>query len=307
MRTLIIGSGFAGRALAQRITDAGGEAVLASRRRPHHLGIGTGRPPTWTRLDVTDRDACQRTLRQTGADAVVLVHGPSDVTWCEAHPAKALSGHVTAARHIAQLLDGRRVVLVSTDNVFDGAAPRRDEDAETAPANAYGRAKLAAEQALREVPNATVLRVSLIYGWEPADGVKWLNFFASCAHRLRAGQPVTAPMDQWTTPVLLADMSAVTAAVVTGRGPPLLHLGGPDRVSRAAWAAIIAQQMGAPGDLVVPEPRAAGRYADRPANTGLSSRLLATHPITAGIPVRGVREGTRLLLDWMAQLPGARL
>jgi dTDP-4-dehydrorhamnose reductase len=297
MRTLIIGSGFVGRALAERITDLGGDAVLASRRPPGEPA-GPGGPVAWTPLDVTDRDACIRTVAETGADTIVLVHGPSDVTWCEQHPAEALRGHATAAEHIAHAADGRRTVLISTDNVFDGTEPSPHEDTPTHPANGYGRAKLAAERILTQQADTTVLRVSLIYGWEPAGSEKWLNFFASCAHRLRSGQPVEVPFDQWTTPVLLDDVTAVAAAVAAAPAPPaLLHLGGPDRISRADWAAVIAEYLGVEPDLVVPVPRAAGRYADRPRNTCLSSTLLADDPCTAAIRIRGVREGTRALLE----------
>src|SRR5262249_46074601 len=151
------------------------------------------------------------------------------------------AGHTAAAGHVAALAGDRRVVLISTDNVFDGTTETYDESAPTNPPNAYGRAKLAAERALGDVADATVLRISLIYGWEPAESTKWLNFFASCAHRLRVGQTVTVPRDQWTTPVLVDDVAAVTEAVVGATGLPLLHLGGPERVSRAEWARVIAE------------------------------------------------------------------
>jgi len=291
MRTLVIGSGFVGSALASDITRAGGEVVLASRSRPR------GGSPLWTALDVTDPDACARVVAGSRCDTIVLVHGPSDVTWCQRHPAQARRGHETAARHVAQAAGGRRIVLISTDNVFDGVRQWPDEHTEPHPANAYGRAKLAAEQVLRRHANVVVLRVSLIYGWDAADSPKWLNFFASCAHRLRAGETVTAPTDQWTTPVMVDDVTAVTTALLAvSSPPPLLHLGGPERISREDWAAVIAESLGTPTELIVPEPRAAGRYADRPANSCLSSTVLGTHPSTRAIRVRGVREGTNLLV-----------
>jgi dTDP-4-dehydrorhamnose reductase len=188
--------------------------------------------------------------------------------------------------------------MISTDNVFDGTAAAPDEDTPTKPGNAYGIAKLAAEQAIGLAPNATSLRVSLIYGWEPADSTKWLNFFASCAHRLSVGESITVPYDQWTTPVLLDDVTTVTAALLDAPVVPrLLHLGGPERISRAAWATIIADRLGAAPDLVVFEPKANGRYASRPTNSCLASKLLAVHSSTKEIPVRGAREGATLLLS----------
>lgn len=297
MRVLVVGNGFVGRALAPHLARSGHTAVCASRTPPAPDGRD-GEAGRWIGLDITRRGDFGRALDATRADAVVLVHGPSDVTWCEEHPEEAMNGHAGAADEVARAAGGRRVVFISTDNVFDGSVPAPGESTPTRPANAYGRAKLAAEERLAGLANAAVLRVSLIYGWEPADTHKWLNFFSSCVHRLRAGEQVTAPCDQWTTPVLVDDVVEVTTALVEATAaPPLLHLGGPDRLSRADWATVIAAQLGAPAHLVVAEPRAAGRYAHRPASTCLSSELLATHPATAGLAPRSVHDGGRLLLD----------
>lgn len=296
MRALVVGSGFVGRAVARRMAGPGDEAVLASRTPPSPHGDGVA--PAWVRLDITQDGAFGHALKETRADTVVLVHGPSDVTWCEQNPGEAMHGHAEAARQVLRAAGDRRVVFVSTDNVFDAEAGAPDESVPPRPVNAYGRAKLAAERILAGLPAVSLLRVSLIYGWEPADSPKWLNFFAACVHRLRAGEQVTAPVDQWTTPVLLDDVVEVTTALARARTPPrLLHLGGPDRISRAEWAVLIAAQLGVPPGLVVAEPRANGRYADRPASTCLSSVLLATHRATAGLAPRPVLEGSRLLLD----------
>ncbi|MFJ4684267.1 SDR family oxidoreductase [Streptomyces sp. NPDC088789] len=301
MKTLVVGSGFVGRALARHLTGSGGRAVLGSRTPPlSHDSADDGTAADWIPLDITEDGAFADALEGTGADSVVLVHGPSDATWCEEHPDAALHGHSEAARQVARSAGERRVVFISTDNVFDGTAVTPpDESAPTGPANAYGRAKLAAERILADLPAITLLRVSLVYGWEPADSPKWLNFFSSCAHRLLVGEQVRVPVDQWTTPVLLDDVVDVTAALInaTPTPPPLLHLGGPDRISRADWAAVIAEGLGAPPHLVVGEPRALGRYAGRPASTCLSSGLLAAQPATAGLAPRPVREGSRLLID----------
>ncbi|MFD7705928.1 SDR family oxidoreductase [Streptomyces sp. NPDC059786] len=294
-RTLVVGSGFVGTGIARRLAAAGEPVTLASRTPP---GAPRAEGSEWTALDATDRAACARLLARLRPDRVVLVHGPSDVTWCEDHPGRALAAHTAAAGNVAAHADGARVALISTDNVFDGSRADNTEDAPVAPANAYGRAKLRAEQALLSAAaDAVVLRVSLVYGHEPADAGKWLNFFSACAHRLLRGEPVPAPADQWTTPVLVDDVAEVTAAVLGAREPlpPVLHLGGPDRVSRADWASVIAKELGAPPGLVVPTARAGTRYASRPENTCLTSGLLDRLPATRDVPLRGVHEAARLL------------
>ncbi|MFF8593879.1 sugar nucleotide-binding protein [Streptomyces sp. NPDC015220] len=300
--TLVVGSGLVGSGIARRIATAGGaqspqaSVTLASRRRPATPpeAYGAG----WEALDATDAAACARLLARVRPARVVLVHGPSDVTWCEDHPERARAAHVAVAENFAALAPDARIVMISTDNVFDGHAAHNTESTPVSPANAYGRAKLLAEEALLAgAARAVALRVSLVYGHEPADAGKWLNFFAACAHRLLRGERVEAPDDHWTTPVVLADVAEVTAALLDADGPlpPVLHLGGPDRVTRAEWAAEIARILGAPAELVVPVPRARTRYASRPVNACLAGEILPTLPATRSIAVRGVREGARLV------------
>ncbi|MFI9151606.1 sugar nucleotide-binding protein [Streptomyces sp. NPDC053367] len=291
-RTLVVGSGFVGTGIARRLLADREEVTLAS-RTPVPPPEGAG----WTPLDATDAGACGRLLDRLRPHRVVLVHGPSDVTWCEEHPDRAAAAHTAVAANFAARARGARIVMISTDNVFDGTRADNSEDTPIRPANAYGRAKAAAEQALAGSAEAVVLRVSLVYGHEPADAGKWLNFFSACAHRLVRGESVTVPADQWTTPVLVDDVAEVTAAVLGAPGPlpPLLHLGGPDRVSRAGWASVIAGTLGAHPGLVVPTDRAGTRYASRPENTCLVSGLLHRLPATRGVAVRGVAEGARLL------------
>ncbi|MGV9214371.1 SDR family oxidoreductase [Micromonospora sp. RB23] len=283
MRVLVVGSGFVGRTVAGAVGAGGNQAVLASRRRPDGVAA-------WVGLDVTDADACVAVLRDIRPDGVVAVHGPSDVTWCEEHPEEARQAHLGSAENLVRAARNVRLVQISTDNVFDGAAPGYDETARPAAANAYGRAKLAAERASWEHGDSTVLRVSLIYGPEsPAPGRR-PNFVAHCAQELRAGRSVTVPDRQWTTPVYVDDVAAVTVAALGG-APPLLHLGGPRRISRVDWAYAIADRIGASGSLVEVEPKESGRYACRPVNSCLTSVLLPDLLDRWGLAVRDVDAG----------------
>ncbi|MGW0882610.1 SDR family oxidoreductase [Streptomyces sp. NPDC002671] len=294
--TLVVGSGLVGTGIARRLASAGEAVTLVSRRPPVLPTERYG--ARWGALDATDAQACRGLLDRLRPGRIVLVHGPSDVTWCEDHPDEARTAHVAVADTFAGLAPDTRIVMISTDNVFGGETAHNTESTPVSPANAYGRAKLKAEEALlAKAPRAVALRVSLVYGHEPADAGKWLNFFAACAHRLQRGERIEAPDDHWTTPVLLDDVAEVTAALLYAGHPlpPVLHLGGPDRVTRAEWATVIAGVLGAPAGLVTPVPRARTRYASRPVNACLTSELLATLPTTERIPVRGVREGARLL------------
>jgi dTDP-4-dehydrorhamnose reductase len=65
---------------------------------------------------------------------------------------------------------GARLVHISSDTVHDGEHAPYDEDALTGPCNSYGRAKVAAEQAVLSLcPAAVIVRTSLVFGIDPLD------------------------------------------------------------------------------------------------------------------------------------------
>lgn len=107
---------------------------------------------------------------------------------------------------------------------------------------------------------------------------------------------MTVPDPQWTTPVHVADLAAVIGASLHGSVPRLLHVGGPELVSRLDWARRIAARLGVPSALVAEVPRKQSSYASRPENSCLISRrlpeLLATHQLR----LRDVDAGIDALL-----------
>jgi dTDP-4-dehydrorhamnose reductase len=102
-------------------------------------------------LDITDAGAVARVVEAAKPDAVINCAAWTDVDGAEADEDGATllngaaAGHVAAAAHAA----GASVVQPSTDYVFDGrkTTPYVEDDP-TAPQSAYGRSKLAGEQAV---------------------------------------------------------------------------------------------------------------------------------------------------------------
>jgi 5-epi-valiolone dehydratase len=291
-RVLIIGSGFIGQQLGRALREAGHGATLSSRHQPEGLGAGA-----WLGLDASRPGAIAQAVAATGAQAVVLVHGPSDITGCEQAPGAALALHAGIAARLCEEAPTARKVLISTDNVFDGQDTGYDEAREPCPANAYGRAKLAAERVLLAAdPGALIVRTSLVYGYEPrGPGRGWRNFFMVVADTVRAGRPVQAPVDHWNTPILVEDTAAVLARLIPARASGVLHLAGPDRASRFEWGQLIARSLGADPGLVRPVERATGRYACRPANACLRSLRLHHLPELSGLSISGLAAGAARL------------
>ncbi len=255
---LLVGAGFVGGAIGTALTSQGWTTETVARGGQHKLDLATA----------GGRAALRRLVQAGSYDLILLCHGPSDVTWCEEHPDEAARAHAGTAQAVSDL--GVLVILVSTDNVFPGEHPAyRPQDA-TDPGNAYGRVKLAAEQAVL-ARGGRVIRVSLVYGW--SDGSRRRNFAEQCLLELRAGHQIRAPHDQVLTPVHVDDVAIAVAGYATSAAgeQALVHVAGPQALSRAEFAALAARAIGAPGGLVVPVPKAETTLACRPAFSGLTS------------------------------------
>lgn len=295
--TMVVGSGYLGGRIGARTRALGDRAVLCSRRPPASTA-------GWRELDVRDPRACREAVRALAPDVLVVVHGPSDITWCEEHPEETMAAHGAGAANLAAAADGRPILLISTDNVFAGVRHSHAESDEAVPVNAYGRAKLAGERTLLDTGAALALRVSLVYGWDP-DGHR-PNYFTTCVRRLRAGHPVEAPADHWNTPVLVDDVAAWSAALLRAGRTGLLHLGGPERLSRYEWAGRIAKGLGLDDATIRPVGKAGSAYACRPDNACLYSERADGLPELSGLRPVDVDEGARRLADAaLATEPGA--
>lgn len=173
-------------------------------------------------LDITDAAAVAKAVNAVKPDVVVNCAAWTAVDAAEEHEQEALAinGHGAANIAAACAEAGARLIHPSTDYVFDGhARTPYAEDAPTAPAGAYGRTKLAGEQAVRvALPNASyIVRTAWLYG---AHGK---NFVTTM---LRLASNGTAPgvvADQHGQPTWTADVAAQIAALIDRSAPPGIY------------------------------------------------------------------------------------
>ncbi len=173
-------------------------------------------------LDVTDEATVAAALADCRPGVVVNCAAWTGVDDAEAHEDEALAvngaGVATVAAAIAagNAAPGCRLVHLSTDYVFAGdAATPYSEDDVPGPRTAYGRTKLAGEQAVRKLlPQAgTVVRTAWLYG---AHGPS----FVATMIRLESERPaVNVVADQRGQPTWTADVARQVIALV-GSGAP---------------------------------------------------------------------------------------
>ncbi|MGW2650176.1 dTDP-4-dehydrorhamnose reductase [Streptomyces sp. NPDC001393] len=142
-----------------------GQDVLERLRRDGETAVGLARGG----LDITDADAVRDAIDVHRPRIVVNCAAWTAVDDAEAREADALRVNGDGPRHLAEACakTGARLIQISTDYVLAGDATSPcPEDAPAAPRSAYGRTKLAGEQAVRAVlPDAGyVVRTAWLYG-----------------------------------------------------------------------------------------------------------------------------------------------
>ncbi|HEX4046485.1 MAG TPA: SDR family oxidoreductase [Elusimicrobiota bacterium] len=261
-------TGFLGRRLAHGLSGAW-RVIGASR---------TASGPDSTVLDLADPDSIRRAFDAARPAAVVHAGAIAGPDACELDPDLARRVNADSTRVLAGLCGGAgaRLVLISTDLVFDGEKGRYAEDDEPRPLSVYGRAKLEAEEAsLARAPGAAVVRICSAYG-RPLGGRAC--FVDELSASLSRGEPVAAFTDQWRSPTAADGLAEVLLRLLADPNlEGIFHWAGADRATRFETARALCRAFGWDESLVRPSRMADKRLpAPRPRDSSLdSSRLSA--------------------------------
>ncbi|MFD1933683.1 SDR family oxidoreductase [Nonomuraea mangrovi] len=252
MRTLIVGgSGFLGSELTRQCSLAGHEvaATYLTRRPGEIAGV------EWSPLDVRRREDVDVLVGAFRPEVVV------NAAFRQADWTTTAIGAVNVA--LAVSTAGGRLVHVSSDAVFSGAAIRYDETCVPDPITPYGAAKAAAETAVNAImPAAVTARTSLIIG----DGG---SSHEALVHSLATGTARGVLFtDDVRCPVHVVDLAAALLELAASEYRGVHHVAGADAVSRYELGLLIARRDGLDADRLP-----SGRRADSRVPGPLDVRL----------------------------------
>lgn len=226
-------------------------------------------------VDVTDPASLVRALSAGRPDAVLNAAAYTDVDGCESHEAEALLVNGAGAGHVAAACAAAGIPLlhISTDYVFDGRITAPGEYAEgdgTAPLSAYGRTKLAGEQAVARSGAAHwIVRTQWLYGLHGRNFVETMLRLASERERLAVVD------DQVGSPTCTHVLAPFLWRVLERRPPHgIYHATGAGACSWHGFAAEIFRQAGVSVRLETKDSAQLNRPAPRPARSVLCNARL---------------------------------
>jgi dTDP-4-dehydrorhamnose reductase len=262
------------------VTGADGQLarslVERSAAHPEIEIIAVGRP----QLDLEIAGSSARTISDLRPEVVINAAAYTAVDQAEDEPDRAHRINAEAAGEVAAASErvGGRTIQISTDYVFDGqAAGPYAEDTQPNPLGAYGRSKLAGEEAVRAANrDHLILRTAWVYS--PFGN----NFVKTMMRAATARDTLTVVDDQRGSPSCALDLADGLLRIVevwregetTGLGETY-HLAGTGSTTWCGFArAIMAEcrKRGLPAAEVRPiATRDWPTKAARPANSVISS------------------------------------
>ena len=167
-------------------------------------------------LDVTDAGAVRQAVAQTRAEVIVNCAAYTNVERAEEDEEAADRLNRGAAENLARAAEenGATLIHVSTDYVFDGTGHRPYTEAmATSPLGAYGRTKLAGEEAVKASGcRYLILRTAWLYSEYGNNFLKTMLRLTSERETLRV------VFDQVGTPTYAGDLAlAIFSLIEAGR------------------------------------------------------------------------------------------
>ena len=193
--------------------------------------------------DLDDKTAAATVVEQHRPDTVIHCAAWTAVDDCARQPDMAMRRNGLAVGELAAACaeSGARLVLISTNEVFDGE--RKDghgyvESDEPHPINAYGRSKLAGEEAAAAAFGAAgrsddllIVRTAWLFG---PPGSDFPSKIVAASDRLPAEEPLKVVSDEIGSPTFAPDLADAVAqlALRGAQGRGTYHLVNDGQASR---------------------------------------------------------------------------
>lgn len=202
-------------------------------------------PYAYDTVDICDRDRMFETVRAFQPNAIVHCAYLNDLDRMYGDRELGWQSLVDATRYLIEAANdvGAKMILISTDWVFDGTQSPAAETTPPNPINYYGVMKVVGETLIDTVAdNGAVARVAGVYGvnwerseWRPSQNAGFGFFPNVIVEHLRQNQPFEVWMgdvNRRATPTLASDAAEMIMQIVKQDARGIFHCCGGECITR---------------------------------------------------------------------------
>jgi dTDP-4-dehydrorhamnose reductase len=222
------------------------EIVYSSRSKPRFSFNGP-----FHSIDFNETAGISEFLDQVNPDIIIHTAGVTAIDYAAKNPEETIRVNVEATYEIVTWCRSKnaRLILFSTDFVFDGIAGSYSESDQTAPISIYGKSKLQAEQTvINRLTDFAIVRTSLVYGFN--QNLARLSFPVWLKERLENGNAVDITDDQTRSPIYALDLAQMTLSLARSNRTGIYNLAGPQEFNVLDFAYEIAETFGLDKSLI---------------------------------------------------------
>ena len=159
-------------------------------------------------------------------DAVVFCAAITKLSVCEEFPNLTHEVNVRGTSALAKYLieRGSRILLLSTDKVFDGSKMKYFSKDQVKPICEYGRQKVEVEKIILGTPNSVILRLTKVIHPGLPLLIKWSN-------ELQMGRAIYAYTDMYLSPISIEKVIKKIEQLLSKKMTGIIHLYGDEEVS----------------------------------------------------------------------------
>ena len=247
-------------------------------------------------MDLLNNEKLSKLFKEINPDAVIHTAAIADIDFCQNNQDIAEKVNVGITKALAELCrrNGAKMVVCSTDTVFDGTKGMYTEDDSPNGINFYAETKIKAEEFVKSLDNGVVARLSLVMGL-PVMG-SGNSFLAKTIEKLKLGESVKFPANEVRTPVDIITLGSALVELAGNKFAGIMHLSGNTKINRYEMACRIAEKLEYSKDLIIATDsnEMEGR-APRPNDASLDNSLAKKELNT---PMCSLLEGLELTMNY---------
>lgn len=236
MKVLVTGaSGFLGTVLCKKLLAHGFQLVKISHKD----------------CDITNYYKLKKIFSKERPNLVIHAAALTDVDYCEENKEECFRINVIGTEFVQSLCNefNIKMVLISTDFVFDGVKGDYGEEDFRNPINYYGFSKMIAEDISRKLRNYLIIRTSSMFGYFHNKKTDFPSFVIK---NLIAGKEVKIAKDFFRKPVFVDDLADTIIFLIKNNNKGIFHACGMEKISTYEFALMIAKKFNLNQKLIKP-------------------------------------------------------